>query len=58
MFIDDCLQFALLEDVPIPDDLLDETYSEVSIAWDPDIQERTLNWIAKHRAKTLPQNSD
>ncbi|VEI13223.1 hypothetical protein [Trueperella bialowiezensis] len=45
------LQFSLLDGVEIPDELLDITEDEVRGGWDPELTERTLDWIAKHREK-------
>ncbi|VEI13971.1 hypothetical protein [Trueperella bialowiezensis] len=49
--LDGFLQFALLDGVEIPKELLDITEDEVRGGWDPELTERTLGWIAKHREK-------
>ncbi|WP_311377073.1 hypothetical protein [Actinobaculum massiliense] len=51
MKIDDYLQFSLVHGVELPDEILDATETEVRSAWDPELYERTLGWIAKHREK-------
>ncbi|VEI13265.1 hypothetical protein [Trueperella bialowiezensis] len=51
MEVDDFLQFALLDGVRISDDILDVAEAEVRGGWDPELTERTLGWIAKHREK-------
>lgn len=51
MEIDDFLQFSLLDGVEIPTDLLDITEATIRAGWDPELTERSLGWIAKHRAK-------
>lgn len=52
MEIDDFLQFTLLENVKVPLDLLQETRRHVEAGWDPEIKDRTLQWIEKHIAAT------
>ena len=49
--LDSFLQFSLLDDVSIPSDLLDVTEATVRAGWDPELTERTLGWIAKHRQR-------
>ncbi|MCI7305205.1 MAG: hypothetical protein MR522_02905 [Trueperella sp.] len=51
MEIDDFLQFSLLDGVEISDELLDITEASVRGGWDPELTERTLGWIAKHRQR-------
>ncbi|WP_307634584.1 hypothetical protein [Trueperella abortisuis] len=51
MEIDDFLQFSLLDGVEIPTDLLDVTEVTIRAGWDPELTERSLGWIAKHRAR-------
>lgn len=49
--LDAFLQGTLLENIEIPLEILDITEAEVRGSWDPELAERTLGWIAKHRAK-------
>lgn len=49
--VDGFLQFTLLEGIDLPTDILDDIEAEVRAAWDPELYERTLGWIAKHREK-------
>ncbi|WP_311777804.1 hypothetical protein [Trueperella abortisuis] len=51
MMIDDYLQFSLIHDVELPSEVLDATEAEVRAGWDPELTERTLGWIAKHRQR-------
>lgn len=51
MELDDFLQFSLLDGVRISDELLDITEETVRGGWDPELTERTLGWIAKHRER-------
>lgn len=51
MMIDDYLQFSFIHGVEIPTEILDATEAEVHAGWDPELTERTLGWIAKHREK-------
>lgn len=52
MALDDMLQFALVDDVPMPADMLDEAEEIVRRGGqDPDLEERTLGWIAQHRQR-------
>lgn len=51
LLIDSYLQFSLLDGVEIPQEILDATETEVRAGWDPELTERTLGWIAKHREK-------
>lgn len=51
MMIDDYLQFSLIHGVEIPLEILEATEAEVRAGWDPELTERTLGWIAKHREK-------
>ena len=60
MMIDDYLQFSLIHAVEIPLEILEATEAEVRAGWDPELTERTLGWIAKHREKAqdaLPYHS-
>ncbi|QOR47505.1 hypothetical protein INS90_09695 [Trueperella pecoris] len=50
--VDSFLQFTLLEDIDVPVEILADIESEVHAAWDPELTERTLGWIAKHRARS------
>lgn len=51
MEIDDFLQFSFVDGVHLSDDLLDMTETSVRGGWDPDLAERTLMWVAKHRER-------
>ncbi|QTG74902.1 hypothetical protein [Trueperella pecoris] len=50
--VDSFLQFTLLEDIDVPAEILADIEYEVHAAWDPELTERTLGWIAKHRARS------
>lgn len=50
--VDSFLPFTLLEDIDVPAEILADIESEVHAAWDPELTERTLGWIAKHRARS------
>lgn len=47
--LDGYLQFALIDHVDVPDELLDEAEAVVRAGWEEEIFDRTLGWIAKHR---------
>ncbi|MEL4356534.1 MULTISPECIES: hypothetical protein [unclassified Luteococcus] len=51
MAVDDMLQFSLLSDVPISTALLDQAEAAINWWWDEELTQRTLGWVAKHRAK-------
>ncbi|QOR47587.1 hypothetical protein INS90_10130 [Trueperella pecoris] len=51
MMVDDYLQFSLIHGVTIPEEILEETRLQILDAWDPEMTERTLGWLEKHRAK-------
>lgn len=49
--VDSFLQFTLLERIDLPDGLVDDIEAEVHAGWDPELTDRTLGWIAKHRER-------
>ncbi|WP_311777834.1 hypothetical protein [Trueperella abortisuis] len=49
--LDAFLQGMFLEGIEVPTELLDVTEAEVRGGWDPELTERTLGWIAKHRQR-------
>lgn len=53
MAADDLLQFALLNDEPLPDPLLRRIEEAVGWGWDDELRERTLGWVKKHRRLAL-----
>ena len=56
MMIDDCLQFSLQYGVPISEFLLAEIVETIHDgAFDPDLTERTLGWISRHREVNAEQ---
>lgn len=55
--IDSFLQFALLDGIEVPPEILDDIEAEVNACWDPELTGRTLGWISQHRAKSGTQSA-
>ncbi|QXT64165.1 hypothetical protein [Tessaracoccus palaemonis] len=56
MAIDDCLQFTLLGGVVVPEAVLGDVELTMSAGWDPDLGDRTQNWIDQHRLRAQPSS--
>ncbi|MDY5585283.1 MAG: hypothetical protein SPG61_05805, partial [Arcanobacterium sp.] len=44
MEVDDFLQFSLIHDVEVSEELLSQCEAEIHLGWDPELTDRTLGW--------------